>query len=73
MVGKQTGYDRLATVLESDDVLISLNYDTMLDSALMRRGWSPKTGYRLGGGANKVRWNPPATLRGENATGTLHS
>jgi hypothetical protein len=53
-----TGYDRLASVLRSEDTVISLNYDTLLDSALVRRGWNPKTGYRLGGGARKVEWKP---------------
>ena len=42
---RTTGYDRLATVLHSDDTVVSLNYDTLLDSALVRRGWNPKTGY----------------------------
>lgn len=51
-----TGYDRLASVLCSDDTVISLNYDTVLDSALVRRGWSPKTGYRLDGDSRKVKW-----------------
>ncbi len=52
----ETGYDRLADKLGSDDAIISLNYDTLLDSALVRRGWNPKTGYRLGGGKRKVEW-----------------
>jgi hypothetical protein len=52
----RTGYDRLATMLRPDDTIISLNYDTLLDSALVRRGWDPKTGYRLGGGPKKIEW-----------------
>ena len=55
---QNTGYDRLAGKLGSDDAIISLNYDTLLDSALVRRGWNPKAGYRLGGGSRKVEWAP---------------
>lgn len=51
-----TGYDRLAGQLGTDDAIISLNYDTLLDSALVRRGWSPKTGYKLGGVKRKIEW-----------------
>lgn len=54
----ETGYDRLAGKLGPDDTIISLNYDTLLDSALVRRGWNPKNGYRLGGGKRKVEWGP---------------
>lgn len=53
-----TGYDRLAGKLTQRDTIISLNYDTLLDSALARYGWSPKTGYALGGGQRKVEWKP---------------
>lgn len=53
---RQTGYDRLTTKLGSDDAIISLNYDTLLDSALIQRGWNPKNGYRLGGGKRKIEW-----------------
>src|SRR5262249_54895578 len=35
------GYDRLAQVLENGDTILTLNYDTLLDSALHRRGWDP--------------------------------
>jgi len=51
-----TGYDRLATRLEKGDTIISLNYDTVLDSALWRHGWNPTSGYSLGGGGDKIRW-----------------
>ena len=54
----ETGYDRLAGKLGPDDTIISLNYDTLLDSALVRRGWDPKNGYKLGGGKRKVEWRP---------------
>lgn len=59
------GYDRLASVLESNDTLITLNYDTVLDSALVRRGWDPKTGYGLFGGPKKVKWKAPAVSSSE--------
>jgi hypothetical protein len=51
-----TGYDRLSGRLETGDTVITLNYDTMLDSALVRRGWHPSVGYGLGGGTAKIRW-----------------
>jgi SIR2-like domain len=55
---EETGYDRLVAQLGLHDAFVSLNYDTLLDSALVRRGWKPKTGYRLGGGKRKVEWEP---------------
>lgn len=64
-----TGYDRLAGVLESGDVVITLNYDTMLDSALVRRGWDPKAGYAIGGSAEKVKWKPAAAVANQTAMG----
>lgn len=51
-------YDRLVTRLGQQDVIITLNYDTLLDSALVRKGWEPKTGYYLSGGKQKVDWRP---------------
>ena len=54
----QTAYDRLVSSLGPNDALITLNYDTLLDSALVRRGWDPKAGYCLGGGERKVNWVP---------------
>jgi hypothetical protein len=57
--GQGTAYDRLTSVLGPKDTLITLNYDTLLDSALVRRGWNPKTGYSLGGGKRKVNWIQP--------------
>lgn len=54
----RTEYDALAAALHPGDVLISLNYDTMLDSALVRRGWDPRHGYGIAGGPAKFRWKP---------------
>ena len=56
--GGATGYDRLAGQLTNGDTIITLNYDTMLDSALRRRGWNPRVGYGISGGADKVSWPP---------------
>jgi hypothetical protein len=55
---QSTGYDRLVASLESGDTLLTLNYDTLLDSSLWRHGWNPKRGYGLLGGADKIRWSP---------------
>jgi len=52
----ETGYDRLVGALESGDSILTLNYDTCLDSALYRAGWDPKTGYKLTGGQQKCAW-----------------
>ena len=52
-----TAYDRLAEKLTDGDTLITLNYDTMLDSALHRHEWNPKVGYAMAGNtAKKVSW-----------------
>lgn len=55
-----TRYDTLTTKLGSDDTIISLNYDTLLDSALVRHGWDPRRGYGLPGGKSKIKWLPMA-------------
>lgn len=52
----ETGYDRLAGSLTRGDVLLTLNYDTMLDSALHRRGWDPRDGYTINGDQRKIGW-----------------
>jgi hypothetical protein len=55
-----TAYDRLASKLTDGDTAITLNYDTMLDSALYRRGWNPKVGYMIAGNAEKkITWESP--------------
>jgi hypothetical protein len=60
--GTNTGYDRLASVLHSTDTVITLNYDTTLDSALRRHGWNPKIGYGLRGNKDKVKWSRAPAL-----------
>jgi len=57
-VNGPTGYDRLVSRLSSSDTIITLNYDTMLDSALHRRGWNPANGYALKGTKGKCKWKP---------------
>lgn len=65
----ETGYDRLAGALEDGDTIITLNYDTMVDSALVRRGWDPRNGYALGGAKQKVKWKPSAGTDSRTAKG----
>jgi hypothetical protein len=52
-------YAKLVSKLESGDTLITLNYDTVLDGALLTRGWDPTTGYCLIGGKQKYKWKIP--------------
>lgn len=47
-------YSELVSHLELHDTIISLNYDTVLDRALICSGWPPGKGYCLIGGQNKV-------------------
>jgi NAD-dependent SIR2 family protein deacetylase len=49
-------YDKLVEKLTENDTIISLNYDTLLDSALHRHGWNPQRGYCLTGTKNKIKW-----------------
>jgi hypothetical protein len=53
-----TRYDELASKLGPGDTIISLNYDTLLDSALVRHGWDPRKGYGIPGGKKKIKWAP---------------
>jgi len=53
-----TAYDRLVSRIGPLDTFITLNYDTLLDSALIRRGWNPETGYCVRGSKRKVNWRP---------------
>jgi hypothetical protein len=55
-------YSKLVSKLEPDDTLITLNYDTVLDGALLTQGWDPVNGYCLTGGPSKYIWhmNKPA-------------
>jgi hypothetical protein len=53
-------YDHLAESLGAQDTILTLNYDTTLDSALVRAGWDPRVGYGLMGGKAKVKWRVPA-------------
>jgi hypothetical protein len=60
-------YDQMARSLGPRDRIITLNYDTTLDSALARAGWDPRFGYGLKGGPHKVKWhvsNASAELKG---------
>ncbi|MGH9739506.1 MAG: SIR2 family protein [Candidatus Acidiferrales bacterium] len=60
-------YSRLVSALGPRDTIVTLNYDTILDKALVKAGWSdPHFGYDLLGSANKVRWHmkrPACTSR----------
>jgi len=49
--------------LDPGDTLISLNYDTLMDNALIREGWDPRIGYGFNA-RHKVRHNPPAPTGG---------
>jgi len=56
-----TLYDTLAAVLRPHDAVVTLNYDTLFDSALVRKGWDPRRGYGVSGAADKFRWYPRFT------------
>ncbi len=58
-----TLYDEFVMQLTAGDTIITLNYDTLLDSALVRHGWDPSAGYCLGGGNSKVTWKRDASCQ----------
>ncbi len=62
---RPTGYDLLVESLTAGDSLITLNYDTMLDSALHRRGWDPTSGYGITGSKEKFKWPPLPLAEGQ--------
>lgn len=49
-------YARLVSSLQPGDTILTLNYDTLLDSALVNSGWDPAVGYGLIGGKAKITW-----------------
>jgi hypothetical protein len=49
-------YTALVSSLQPGDTLLTLNYDTLLDSALVNAGWDPTTGYDLIAGRAKITW-----------------
>lgn len=49
-------YTKLVSRLDPQDTLITLNYDTVLDGALLAKGWNPTSGYGLIGGSQKFKW-----------------
>jgi hypothetical protein len=55
---RHTLYDDMANSVGPGDTIITLNYDTTLDSALVRAGWDPRAGYGLMGAREKVKWQP---------------
>lgn len=48
-------YDLLVKAVCPNDVVMTLNYDTLIDNALVAAGWNPKTGY---GFPAKVSFEP---------------
>ena len=46
-------YARLVSHLGAGETILTLNYDTLLDSALVDAGWNPVKGYGLMGGSGK--------------------
>jgi hypothetical protein len=62
-------YVRLVKCLQPGDTILTLNCDTLLDSALINGGWDPAVGYDLIGGKAKITWTrdkpaPSKTLAG---------
>jgi len=62
-------YARLASMLENGDTVLTLNYDTLLDSALVNAGWDPAHGYGLIGSSKKVKWRRPQPTKSERLRG----
>ena len=54
---EQNLYSQLIAQLEPQDTLITLNYDTLVDSALVDAGWDPQAGYGLIGGKKRISWS----------------
>ena len=53
-VSGQNHYIELVSRLEPGDTILTLNYDTLLDSALVDAGWDPAKGYALTGDRKSV-------------------
>lgn len=62
-------YSSLTRHLESSDTVITLNYDTVLDTALVRSGWPPGKGYCVIGGSNKLSGGVPNSAGCERLSG----
>ena len=67
--GRDNLYSSLVACLEPRDTIVTLNYDTLLDSALVRAGWDAHDGYGLGGNRQKVKWR----VAGVNANPRLRA
>lgn len=50
-------YSTLVSAVRPEDTIITLNYDTLLDSELVRAGWNPHYGYDLPGDRRKMKWH----------------
>ena len=67
--GRSNGYDRLVSKLGPNDTILTLNYDTVLDSALVSNGWNPKDGYCIIGDHKKIMWSPKNSLSNPGLAG----
>lgn len=52
-------YAQLVSVVRPEDTIVTLNYDTLLDSEMIRAGWNPHYGYDLLGSPAKLKWQMP--------------